>query len=182
MSTIGSVGGMLVWAAECLAYIKYYSWLRKWKDQLGEHYDRWAPPIYQWQRKRPFLSAYQPAIAWMGLIACLLIVFVLNSAFWWNGKATAAKVLSAYTGVCHSGSILKTMQCANYIDKPFLLLIIFAGLKLWRRFSADHQRISCSELEIGTTLENLSGLQLREEIPLRHLSEVNGHPPPPGQH
>jgi yeast amino acid transporter len=97
--TIGSVGGVLVWAAQCLAYIKYYHWLAKWKSGLPEYYDRDDEPKLRWQRKRPFLSSGQPLIAYVGLTMCLLIVFVFSTATWWNGKATPAKVTSAFAGV-----------------------------------------------------------------------------------
>ncbi|KAL8763038.1 MAG: hypothetical protein Q9184_001065 [Pyrenodesmia sp. 2 TL-2023] len=43
------------------------------------------------------LSYFQPAVAWLGLIGCLSIVLIFNSASWWNGDFSAKKVLVAYT-------------------------------------------------------------------------------------
>lgn len=46
----------------------------------------------------------QPLWAWLGLILCLAIVLLLNTASWWSGKInakldSAPRVLSAYIGV-----------------------------------------------------------------------------------
>jgi yeast amino acid transporter len=88
-----------VWASQCLAFIRYYGWLRQWYRQLPDYYDRWAPPRLEWQTKRPLLSSGQPIVAWVGLIGCLLIVFVLSTARWWNGSFTIGKFATAFAGV-----------------------------------------------------------------------------------
>ena len=89
----------MVWASQCLAFIRYYRWLRQWVGQLPEYYNRWATPRLEWQTKRPFLSSGQPIVAWVGLVGCLLIVFVLSTARWWNGSYTVGKVATAFAGV-----------------------------------------------------------------------------------
>ena len=98
MTTVGSVGGVMVWAMECIAFIKYYEWLSTFQTQLPPHYNRDSREL-DWQKKRPFFSSAQPYVAWAGLVGCFLIVFVLGSASWWNGDVTAVKVTAAYVGV-----------------------------------------------------------------------------------
>jgi len=98
MTTVGSVGGVMVWAMECIAFIKYYEWLSQNQSELPGHYDRDSREL-DWQKKRPFFSSMQPYVAWIGLIGCFLVVFVLSSASWWNGDVTAVKVITAYGGV-----------------------------------------------------------------------------------
>lgn len=45
------------------------------------------------------LSYFQPAVAWLGLIGCLSIVLIFNSARLWNGDITVKKFAVAYTAV-----------------------------------------------------------------------------------
>lgn len=113
MTVTGSVGGVMVWASQCLAFIGYYRWLRKWVSQLPEYYDRWATPRLEWQTKRPFLSSGQPVVAWVGLIGCLLIVFVLSTARWWNGSYTVGKVATAFAGVSLETASSVSRELAN---------------------------------------------------------------------
>ncbi len=48
------------------------------------------------------LSSFQPAVAWLGLIGCLFIVLIFNSARLWNGDITVKKFAVAYTAVIAS--------------------------------------------------------------------------------
>lgn len=103
MSTIGSVGGVVVWAAQCLAYIRYYHWfhLHKKNKLLSAKYNRWnpQPDQYPWHKARPIFADFQPILAWVGLVGCFCIVFVFSTATWWNGEETFEKVATAFAGV-----------------------------------------------------------------------------------
>jgi amino acid transporter len=98
MVAIGSSGGVMVWGAECAAFIKYMEWLALNHPAIGEYYDRDRRDL-DWQRKRPFLSSLQPFVAWVGLIGCTLIVLVLCSASFWVSDPTPTKIVAAYIGV-----------------------------------------------------------------------------------
>jgi yeast amino acid transporter len=108
MITIGCVGCVLVWASQCFAYIRYFNWLRRHKndlDQLKEEdprtysrYDR--DNTNKRERFHSLLSPTQPAPAYIGLTMCLLTIFVFSSATWWKNDATFKKVAVAYAGVC----------------------------------------------------------------------------------
>ena len=107
MITIGCVGCVLVWASQCLAYIRYFNWLRTHKPDLNQlkeedprtynRYDR--DNMNRRERFHTLLGPTQPAPAYLGLLMCLLTVFVFSTATWWRQAATAKKVAVAYTGV-----------------------------------------------------------------------------------
>jgi amino acid permease len=104
MSTPSSIGGVLVWASQCLAYIRYHRWFHDHKRRkiLPPEYNRWEPQpsVYAWHQSRTILASFQPIPAWIGLVACLLVVFVFSTADFWNGKhITFTKVATAYAGV-----------------------------------------------------------------------------------
>lgn len=122
MSTTGSIGGLIVWTSQCLAYLRYHHWFHGFKKrkQLPPEYNRWHPqPVrFPWHESRPLLASIQPVPAWLGLIGCLLIVTVLTSATWWNGEVSFTKVAEAYAGVCISlfpNVILWLILTANHL-------------------------------------------------------------------
>jgi amino acid transporter len=100
MSTTGSVGGLLVWASQCLAFIQYRKWLHIHRSKLlGRYlkYNRWQTEGNE-NRYDSTLSFLQPAVAYFGLIGCLLIVLIFSSANWWSTDVTVKKVAIAYAG------------------------------------------------------------------------------------
>jgi amino acid transporter len=108
INTASSIGGVLVWASQCLAYIRYHRWFHDHKRRkiLPPEYNRWdpQPSVYAWHQSRTFLASLQPIPAWIGLVACLLVVFVFSTANFWNGKnITFTKVATAYAGVIALG-------------------------------------------------------------------------------
>ena len=123
MSQTGSVGCLLVWASQCLAFIRYrrwsviktllpsafYSYLHKpdnYRLEIHQEnltgafakYDR-GTTVNKHDQFTSVLCYFQPAVAWLGLIGCLSVVLVFSSASWWNGNVTAKKVAVAYAGV-----------------------------------------------------------------------------------
>src|ERR1700730_953650 len=103
MSTTGSVGGVLVWASQCLAYVRYHHWFHDHKKRriLPPEYNRGDPraDLYPWHKSRSLLASLQPIPAWLGLIGCLLIVFVFSTADWWNAVLSFKKVATTFAGV-----------------------------------------------------------------------------------
>ena len=117
MSTSASVSCLLVWASQCLAFIRYYAWLvliyknldfsrlivcdvrlRKHRDSIAESY----PEHNRWRstsQASTILGGLQPVIAWIGMIGCLVIVFVFTTATWWSGGVKFSKVAIAYGAV-----------------------------------------------------------------------------------
>ncbi|KAL4897602.1 amino acid permease-domain-containing protein [Aspergillus ambiguus] len=99
MSISTSTACMIVWAALCLAYIRYHRWLKKCETVLKRdypHYCRTSPEY----TPRVNLQRFQPVPAWIGLIGCL-VFFGFSSAQWWRGRETEkdkliGNVASAY--------------------------------------------------------------------------------------
>ena len=156
---------MLVWASQCLAYIRYHHWFHDHKKRriLPAEYNRWnpQPDVYPWHRSRPFLASLQPVPAWIGLIGCLLVVFVFSTANWWNGKhITFTKVATAYAGV---SVLVSDISCLGLLtlSQPILLLFIFCALKLRNR------RLWVRLDKTNTTLNNVtSNFERNSGIPL----------------
>ena len=112
MTTTGSIGGMLVWASQCLAFIRYRAWFRLFKDDLKDvhpRYDIWAHNNKE--RYMSILSSLQPLPAYFGLTATFLIVFVFSTATWWPHNPTLKKVATAYAGVSEMLSHLGPSAC-----------------------------------------------------------------------
>jgi amino acid transporter len=62
----------------------------------------------RWPMRRGFSSyfaAIQPVPAYIGLISCLIIVFIFNSAVMWNGNQVLIKGLNIYLGVSKFQSV-----------------------------------------------------------------------------
>ena len=101
MGTIGSAGGLMVWGSQCLAYLRWWYWLRHHhqEGQLPEdsRYNRWVIGHDRSYASR--LSSSQPLPALIGLTCCFLAVLVFSSATWWNHEIDVRKVCSAYAGV-----------------------------------------------------------------------------------
>jgi amino acid transporter len=94
MAVSASVSCLIVWAALCLAFIRYERWLEICDEGLKtkhQHYRRHSSQYTSWT----FLFIFQPYIAWLGLAGCIL-VFGFTSATWWSTPATFAKVAVAY--------------------------------------------------------------------------------------
>ncbi|KAL9072164.1 MAG: hypothetical protein Q9161_003785 [Pseudevernia consocians] len=95
MSISASGGCLLVWASQCLAFIRYWAWLRKHKNYIARVYpehDRNA----ETSQASTFLGGLQPALAIFGLIASLTIVLVFTTATWWSTPPTFRKIAVAY--------------------------------------------------------------------------------------
>ena len=114
MSISSSVSCLLVWASQCLAFIRYWAWygynsfgatptdksprLRKHHVEIAKTYpehDRSA----QGSQASTFLGGLQPAPAIFGLIASLAIVLVFTTATWWSTPPSFRKVAVAYGAV-----------------------------------------------------------------------------------
>ncbi|OJJ97014.1 hypothetical protein ASPACDRAFT_54335 [Aspergillus aculeatus ATCC 16872] len=95
VSTSASNAIMIVWAVICLAFLRYYYWLKKHDPEL-RHSSRPEfirdSPQYS---PRGSLLVIQPVQAWVGLIGCIAI-FAFSSATWWGSHATVTEVAMAY--------------------------------------------------------------------------------------
>ncbi|KAH6682673.1 amino acid permease-domain-containing protein [Halenospora varia] len=178
--SVGSVGCLLVWASQCLAFIRYELWLSYHKGELvGEHmgkFQRWPQAGFS-----SYLSSGQPILAYIGLISCLGIVLILNSVSMWNGEQLKLKALTVYLG-------------------PALLLLMFIVLKLFNRRSyvrlGDWNQLRATLTTLNDLIEsvpqvhpqsppNQNGFAQHQPLSpgfssaLPQPAVMNGHPVPP---
>jgi hypothetical protein len=84
-----------------LVFLEFDIYHRLWihKDELdAENYKRFN----RWPITNDFssyLAIIQPFPAYLGLVCCLTIVFIFNSAGMWNGNQLLLKGLNIYLGV-----------------------------------------------------------------------------------
>ncbi|RAH40496.1 amino acid transporter [Aspergillus brunneoviolaceus CBS 621.78] len=95
VSTSSSNAIMIVWAAICLAFLRYYHWIKTHDRELEQA----GRPEFRRDAKEQLsgglLHSLQPVQAWIGLIGCL-VIFAFSSATWWGSSATVTEVAMAY--------------------------------------------------------------------------------------
>lgn len=96
-----------------LPWIRLSMHRRELANEEGGRYDRWNK---QTSGSSTFLSYFQPAVAWLGLLGSLLVVFIFSTAQWWNGVTSASKVASAYTAVSHLNTAITSPT--NCFESP----------------------------------------------------------------
>jgi yeast amino acid transporter len=135
---IGSTCLVLVWASQCLAYLRYHQW-------RTYHHSRLTGPFFSKYRRfhdtAGRFATFQPVLAWFGLISTLSIAMVFNSAAMWNGKNLGAKFGSAYIGpiLCLTQwlllKLLRYYRCRHSLS-------FGVNLRLWEDFAKSVRRLS----------------------------------------
>ncbi|TIA28581.1 hypothetical protein D6C79_10222 [Aureobasidium pullulans] len=138
--SIGSTSCVLVWAAQCLAYIRYRNWLGMHSKEIGSPewhgYRKYYP--YEQRKWTDFPSQMQPALAWVSGILCVIIVLGFPIA-----------------GLSHGKGDRKLIAINTYLG-PGLCLFLFLGLKAykWRRAEKGWVRLGSWE-ELRRVIERL---------------------------
>lgn len=88
---IGSTNCILVWASQCLAYIRCHYYRTKYHEWLDGEYEKFRVSSAQ-----THLAEFQPLVGWVGLIGCIFLVCVFNSASLWNQQKLDLKITGAY--------------------------------------------------------------------------------------
>ena len=102
---MGSNGVFIVWACECVAFLRFYYWqviqkgvslsrspdnylpCRSIKRHRVALQEQRIPQVRRWvtdDDDYPFRGYRQPFTAYMALLGCLFLLFVCNSAFLWK--------------------------------------------------------------------------------------------------
>ncbi|KAH8697603.1 putative proline-specific permease [Talaromyces proteolyticus] len=83
LAEMGSVGVLIVWSCECLAFIRYYHCITSHRAALEE---KKVPQVRRWDRHDyPYRSHGQPVLAYIALTGCIFVLIVVNAASLWNG-------------------------------------------------------------------------------------------------
>lgn len=67
---------------------------------------------------RTLLGGFQPFPAWVGLISCILIIFVFATSSWWNDKENGDAVAAALAGVSDTRMTVVTLFDINFLLSP----------------------------------------------------------------
>ncbi|KAI1645506.1 amino acid permease-domain-containing protein [Daldinia loculata] len=130
LAEMGSVGVLIAWACECLAFIRYYHCISKHRNELVE---RKVSRVQRFSDRDdndyPYISNGQPFTAYLGLAGCLLILLVLDGAALWN-RFYVEPFLSSYLIVA-------------------IFLLVWVALKLWRGAKWSLVDLSNPDLAIG---------------------------------
>jgi amino acid transporter len=148
---IGTVSCILVWASQCLAYIRLHHYLKIHKSEMhGDFYAKY--------RSRSTLGSLQPAVAYFGLFSCLALIIVFNGAAMWNGEAIGLKFSGAYVA-------------------PLAAILIWIYLKLSRRSYRLHPSFGDLRkwIQFNKTLLYLSDLVYPTDYPVSHESTQVPH-------
>ncbi|KGO36020.1 Amino acid/polyamine transporter I [Penicillium expansum] len=77
---------LIVWACECLAFIRFYHCIRRHHHYLKREN---VPHVQRWNEEDlddyPYRSHLQPFTAYLALLGCIFVSLVANGAALWNG-------------------------------------------------------------------------------------------------
>ncbi|CZR51483.1 uncharacterized protein PAC_01359 [Phialocephala subalpina] len=108
-SGIATVAIVLVWASQCLAFIRYRRWyeypsltilsLTLIRLYLNRDHLNGELANYSYEKiSSGALSYFQPFLAYFGFFGCFTTVFVFSTANWWySKKPTASNILVTFT-------------------------------------------------------------------------------------
>lgn len=128
LNTAASLMALFVWGCECLAFIRYWHWMKKYSGEEGlleqsfPHLNRFKRAEGGQKRQgiaSTLLGRFQPVPAYFGAFGCFAIVFVLPTALIWDNKPIGP----------HASSSLAYQMLEIYIA-PGLILALWLALKI----------------------------------------------------
>lgn len=108
---------LIVWACECLAFIRFYNCIYRHRHHL-KHEN--VPYVQRWndedQDEYPYRSHRQPLTAYLSLLGCIFVSLVANGAALWNGFHLLPFLASYLTVIVFVGLwvLLKIMRGAKW--------------------------------------------------------------------
>jgi amino acid transporter len=109
---IGSVSCILMWCAQCIAYIMFFHWREFHAAELETLKPKWNK--FFEKRNGGYFRDFQPFFGYLGAVCTLLIVFFFNTVSLWNNERIGVKAISAFVS-------------------PTIVLLIWIVKKLTRR-------------------------------------------------
>ncbi|KAL2699539.1 hypothetical protein AAEP93_009514 [Penicillium crustosum] len=126
---------LIVWACECLAFIRYYHCISQHRHYLERdkvpHVQRWSEENHD---EYPYRSHRQPFTAYLSLLGCIFVSLVANGAALWNGFHLLPFLASYLTVIVFVGLwvLLKIMRGAKWslvdLSHPGQVIKIFKHL------------------------------------------------------
>ncbi|KZN90988.1 Lysine/arginine permease [Penicillium chrysogenum] len=125
---------LIVWACECLAFIRFYHCISRHRDYLRRehvaHVQRWSDGHDDY----PYRSHRQPLTAYLAFLGCVFVSLVANGAALWNGFHLLPFLASYLTIIVFVGLwvLLKIMRGAKWslvdLSQPDKVARIFRHL------------------------------------------------------
>ncbi|KAJ6185847.1 hypothetical protein N7519_007148 [Penicillium mononematosum] len=125
---------LIVWACECLAFIRFYHCISRHRDHLRRedvaHVQRWSDDHDDY----PYRSHRQPLTAYLAFLGCAFVSLVANGAALWNGFHLLPFLASYLTIIVFMGLwvLLKIMRGAKWslvdLSQPDKVAKIFKHL------------------------------------------------------
>ncbi|KUM64698.1 hypothetical protein ACN42_g2348 [Penicillium freii] len=126
---------LIVWACECLAFIRFYHCIYQHRHYLKRekvpHVQRWSEEDHD---EYPYRSHRQPLTAYLSLLGCIFVSLVANGAALWNGFHLLPFLASYLTVIVFVGLwvLLKIMRGAKWslvdLSQPDKVAKIFKHL------------------------------------------------------
>ncbi|KAJ5685593.1 hypothetical protein N7455_010720 [Penicillium solitum] len=126
---------LIVWACECLAFIRFYHCIYQHRHHLKRekvpHVQRWSEEDHD---EYPYRSHRQPLTAYLSLLGCIFVSLVANGAALWNGFHLLPFLASYLTVIVFVGLwvLLKIMRGAKWslvdLSQPDKVTNIFKHL------------------------------------------------------
>ncbi|KAJ5107217.1 proline-specific permease [Penicillium angulare] len=148
LGEMASVSTLIVWACECLAFIRFYNCVRRHRKYI-ELQD--VPLVQRWSEdpekypEYPYRSIGQPYLAYFALAACLFVLLISNGATLWNGFHWLSFLSSYLTILAFLGLwiLLKLERAASWsfvnLSEEIQVVAKLRGLNRFRASLAQSQ-------------------------------------------
>ncbi|EPS38415.1 hypothetical protein H072_7846 [Dactylellina haptotyla CBS 200.50] len=136
-----TTSGLIVWGTFCLAFVRFYYGI-----QQARHIDRFSDEY-------PYRSPFQPYLAWVGLIATIIIVFFNGFDFFLTGRQDAK-----------GNSISRNNDFAPNFLSAYLSVFVFVFLFLFWKFFKNTSLQPINRLNFDTGMAYGIDERRKEEL------------------
>jgi len=148
LGSMGTVGVFIVWACECLAFLRFYYCLKRHRDVLEQAR---IPQVRRWHYEDddyPYHSHGQPLTAYLGLLGCFILLIVCNLAYFWKKPVDESE--PSYPPEHSSERLEGVFRLDPFLSNYFTIfffLLMWSALKLFREAPwalvdlSDHNRV-----------------------------------------
>jgi hypothetical protein len=132
----GTVTCVVVWAFQCVAYIRYHKFAMAYESQMTGNLER-----FRHKPSATLLAMLQPLVAWAALAGCVLLLFVFNTAVLWNQEDIGLKFAGAFSSIIVIFNAWLFTKTARY-HKEHKLPRFYVKLQTFEDFATRLLRLS----------------------------------------
>jgi amino acid transporter len=109
LSSMGTVGVLVVWASVCVAYIRYLACIRRHAQYLSD-----TPQVIRRASDYPYRSSPQPLLAYFAVFGTLFLLLIASSApLWHQNEFNEESFLSSYLVIFLFIGLWVILKCAR---------------------------------------------------------------------